>query len=274
MINIIFQDDDIALINKPAGLVVNRAESVKVETLQDEWEKQIENFQLSIENWGKLLPEDFSDEYGSPEEIFASRSGIVHRLDKDTSGIMVLAKNPGALINLLSQFKQRQVKKSYMALVHGQIKDTELMIDMPMARSKANPHKFTQDQGGRGAVTKVVVKQRFVGLKNELVDSFDKQVKQFYKNTNQGFTLVECFPQTGRTHQIRVHLSQSGYPLVSDSIYLGRKWQRMDEKWCSRHFLHALELEFTHPRNKERVSYQAELSSDLTNALKYLITGS
>ncbi|HOZ03504.1 MAG TPA: pseudouridine synthase, partial [Candidatus Woesebacteria bacterium] len=115
-ISILYEDNDLVAIDKPGGVVVNNASSVSGPTIQDWWSAKISKLSLS-ENWQALVPSDFNNEYGTPEEVFAQRSGVVHRLDKDTSGVLLLAKNPGALINLLAQFKQRQVHKTYLCLV-------------------------------------------------------------------------------------------------------------------------------------------------------------
>jgi 23S rRNA pseudouridine1911/1915/1917 synthase len=253
-IKVIFEDRDILVVNKPAGLIVNRAKTVKGETLQG-WffGRQEDRKTERLEDWGKLLPEDFDNQYGEPEEIFEQRNGLVHRLDKYTSGVMVLAKNPGSLVNLLSQFKKREVKKRYICLVHGELSVESGEVNVPIARSKNNNKKFAVVLNGRSAIT-------------------EYKVLQFYQKQGyqQGFSLVECLPKTGRTHQIRVHMTHLQHPLVGDKKYLGKKRARLDEQWCPRQFLHASFLEFTHPRTKKRVSFEAELSEDLKKALSLL----
>ncbi|MFC1711256.1 RluA family pseudouridine synthase [Patescibacteria group bacterium] len=232
---IIYQDDDILVINKPSGLVVNRAESVKAETLQDWVEK---NIKLDIKT-GKL------------EEAFSKRSGIVHRLDKDTSGVLVIAKNSKAFLNLQKQFKLRKVEKKYLSLVHGKVEPKIGDIKMPLARQLTDRKKFTVRLGGRSSAT------------------YYKVVKRFLKN-ERFFSLLEVKPMTGRTHQIRVHLKHIGYPLVADPIYLGTKRLLEDKKWCQRLFLHALNLKFFHPTSGKQKEFKAEIPKILATVLSKL----
>lgn len=230
-IKVLFEDAFILVIDKPAGLVVNRAETVKDKTLQD-W---VEDRHKSI--FGK------SDSLSS----FIKRSGIVHRLDKDTSGAMVIAKDITAFNHLQSQFKKRQVKKHYLALVHGRLEPKLGDIKMPLARQPSDRKKITVRLGGRVAVTQY---QR-LGLYN-------------------GYSLVELEPETGRTHQIRVHLKHINHPIVADPIYLGDKRLKQDLGFCPRLFLHALKLSFVHPNTKKRVSFESKLALDLKRALASL----
>ena len=154
---ILFEDQDILVIAKPGGMVTNRAQSVSGETLQDWFEKQQD--QSFPDDWSQLLPDDFSNEYGEPEEIYQERQGMVHRLDKDTSGVMVFAKHPGSLINLLKQFRLREVQKEYLALVHGQFRVEQGRLTAPLGRSRDNRQKFAVDIEGRKAVTEYAVEQ-------------------------------------------------------------------------------------------------------------------
>lgn len=196
-IRVIFEDSQILVIDKPAGLV---SEDIK--------------------------------------------SGLlVHRLDKDTSGLLLLAKTEKALENLQEQFSGREVKKEYLALVHGQITESRL-IDAPIMRNPKIYNKFVVDKDGKLAAT------RF-----EPVKIFDN------------YTLIKCFPLTGRTHQIRVHLKYINHPIVSDFQYAGRKIYKLDSEWCPRQFLHAAKIGFYHPETKEWVEFESPLPKDLEEAL-------
>ena len=256
-LDILYQDEDLLVINKPAGVVVNRAKSVQGETVQDFFQKQIS---VQTRLIASLLPKNFDPQYGSPEEIFAERQGMVHRLDKDTSGALILAKNPGSLVNLLAQFWERQVQKKYLALVHGKFNVERDIISFPIARAHDDRQKFRVDISGREAKTEYRVLEFYPDLKD----------KKLRSKSYQGFSLLECLPKTGRTHQIRVHLAHIKHPLVGDLKYLGRKRRKLDTLWTKRHFLHASEITFTHPRSGETLTITAPLPSDLQTVLSML----
>jgi 23S rRNA pseudouridine1911/1915/1917 synthase len=265
-IEVIFEDQDILVINKPAGLVVNQADSVKESSLQDWLEKKLGG--KTFKDWEGLVPDDFNGEFGTPEEIFKQRLGMVHRLDKDTSGVIITAKNPGSLVNILAQFQQRQVSKKYTCLSHGKFRVPRATINAPLGRMSADRQKFAVVSDGRPAVTDYEV----VGYYPDFNDLGIEKLKKFKKKISvyQGFSLVNCWPKTGRTHQIRVHLKHWKHPLVGDNKYVGKKRTKLDAIWCSRQFLHAAEIEFTHPRSGEKVSFSAELAVDLKEVLKLL----
>ena len=270
---ILFEDQDLLVINKPGGVVVNRADSVSSKTLQD-WFIERQKDQDFSTGWAKFLPDDFSDDYGTPEEIYLQRHGMVHRLDKDTSGAMVFAKHPGSLINLLTQFRTRQVDKKYLALVHGQFRVERGTLTMPLGRSRTNRQKFAVNLKGRSAVTEYQVTQIFSGfnwskLESKLGD-IAVELKKNQRFYEQGFSLVKCVLRTGRTHQIRAHLTHEQHPLVGDTKYIGRKRARLDPLWCPRQFLHAVSLEFTHPRINQRQRFEAELPLELKTTLSFL----
>lgn len=225
---IIFEDDDVLVVDKPAGMVVNRAETVKGKTLQDWVEEHLEW------DWESL--------------DFVRRSGIVHRLDKETSGLLLVAKTPQVFAALQKQFKERQVKKSYLALVHGKIEPSRGMIEASISRSPFDRKKFGVFLGGREAETKY------------------KVLSIRYKEANF-YSLVELEPKTGRTHQIRVHLKYIGHPVVGDEKYAGRKTARSDRKWCPRQFLHASFLSFTQPKTGKKIKFSSKLPSDLKQAI-------
>lgn len=275
-IEILYEDNDLLAINKPAGVVVNEAASVgDKETIQSWfWQRLLQNGD-KFEVESSLVPSDFDESYGDPLTIFNERKGMVHRLDKETSGALLLAKNPGSLVNLLSQFKNRQTQKKYLCLVHGLFNLKEDLIAFPIARSTDDRTKYRVDISGREAVTKYQVTKSFSNLNiSELKkrEISDEAVKLLKKNSNsyQGFSLVECWPKTGRTHQIRVHLNHIKHPLVGDKLYVGKKRKKLDEIWCHRHFLHASQLVLSHPRSQNELQIDAPLPQDLVNVLSLL----
>lgn len=211
-VEVIYEDNDIIVINKPKGMVVHPANGNPDGTLV--------NAVMSI------CKDSLS---GIGGEI---RPGIVHRLDKDTSGIIIVAKNDKAHINLSEQIKNHEVKKTYVALVRGVVKENNATINIPIGRSKTDRKKMAVDPKGKQAVTHFKVLKR-------------------YKN----YTLLEVNIETGRTHQIRVHLSHIGYPIVGDTVYSNGKneWEIVGQ--C----LHAKSLEFRHPITDEHMRLEAEL---------------
>lgn len=213
---VLFEDENLMVIDKPAGWVVNKAETTK---------------DLTVQEWFGL---------GSGEGEFYAKGGIVHRLDKDTSGVMVLAKTPEAYEKLKQQFLERKTTKKYIALVHGEFKDLEGVISTPIERFGT---KFYVGKDlSRMAITEW------------------KVIKKIGENT-----LVELTPHTGRTHQLRVHMRHLGHPIVSDPLYGDRKTWKQDLKFCPRLFLHAKSLEFTHPTSGGKVTFEAELPVELSN---------
>ncbi len=223
---IISEDKSILVIDKPAGMVVNRAKTTKEKTIQD-WVGDY----LKIKGRG-----------------IGGRAGIVHRIDKETSGVLVVAKNQRAFEDLQKQFKQRKVEKRYLALVHGKVEPKKGVVEAPITRSPFNRKKFGVFLGGRPAKT-------------------GYEVKKYYSD----FTLLEIIPKTGRTHQIRVHLKYLGYPIVADEKYAGRKTARADRKWCPRQFLHASSLTFVHPQTKKKVRFTSPLPTKLKEVSQSLV---
>ena len=249
-IPILFEDSQILVMNKPPGLVINRAESVKEPTLQD-W--------MEAQSWYGNWDTSYGDE---DVALYRSRSGVAHRLDKDTSGVMVLAKNPASLIELMRQFRDRETQKTYCALVHGKFSTQSGTVNLPLARNVGNRERFTVDPEGRESETEYKVLDFFPHAPAYLGQ---KKTMSY-----QGFSLVELKPKTGRTHQIRVHMAYIKHPLVGDLKYVGRKRSRVDGEWCPRQFLHAKQLCFTHPVTKERHCIEAKLPEDLEKVLTLL----
>jgi 23S rRNA pseudouridine1911/1915/1917 synthase len=192
--------------------------------------------------------------------LFYDRNGIVHRLDKETSGVLVMAKTPEAYIELLRQFRERLVRKTYLALVHGQVEQETGVVDELIGRLPWNRKRFGVLPGGRRSVTEYRV------IKTFQVKGKDRSAARNLQLAT--YSLLELSPRTGRTHQIRVHMKHLGHPVVGDELYAGRKTARADRKWCPRLWLHARSLEFTHPKTKKKVKFEAELPRELEEALK------
>ena len=223
-LDVIYEDDDIIVINKPKGMVVHAANGNPDRTLVN-----------AVMN---LCKDSLS---GIGGEI---RPGIVHRLDKDTSGAIIVAKNDKAHINLSQMLKNHEIKKTYLALVRGVIKENEATINMPIGRSTKDRKKMDVDKNGKEAVTHFKVLER-------------------YKNK---YTLLQINLETGRTHQIRVHLSHIGYPIIGDEVYSNGK-----NEWnVSGQCLHAWKLEFNHPITGKKLSLEAEIPEYLKNIIKEL----
>lgn len=241
--NILFEDESLVVLAKPAGLVVNRADSVKEATLQDWFEDSYPSI------FDSLLAKSIRAE---AEQLFIDRGGMVHRLDKDTSGVMVWAKTPATMIDLMAEFKHRQVDKTYWALVHGKFSVPTGQIRVPLSRTTRDRKKFGVVVGGKMTETRYQVLKKYKGEGN------------LYQ---AGFSLVELYPKTGRTHQLRVVLKHLHHPIVGDVTYVGRKRAKADREWCPRQFLHAHELSFSHPESHKYVSFRAPLSEDLETVL-------
>ena len=225
-LTLVYEDDDLVVIDKPAGLVVHPAAGHDRGTLV--------NAVLGH------IP-DLGSAGGIGGEV---RPGIVHRLDKETSGLIVVAKHDRALQFLQDQFKARTIKKMYLALVEGIVEPREGVIDAPIGRSKADRKKMAVLHEGRSARTRYRV-MRFYG--------------------NPALTLIEAYPETGRTHQIRVHFAWFKHPLVGDKIY-GRQHPLVP---IERHFLHAASLTLT-LLNGETRTFTAKLPGDLQSILDQL----
>lgn len=222
-IEIIYEDNDIIVVNKPKGIVVHPANGNPDGTLVN-----------AIMN---ICKDSLS---GIGGEI---RPGIVHRLDKDTSGILIVAKNDKAHINLSEQIKEHKVKKTYIALVKGIVKENNATINMPIGRSEKDRKKMAVTKKGKDAITHFKVLKRY-----------DK------------YTLLEINIETGRTHQIRVHLSQIGYPIVGDEVYSKGKNEWNIKGQC----LHAKSLDFKHPTTNENMHLEAKIPQYFEKILEEL----
>jgi len=224
---IIFEDESILVLNKPSGWITNDASTTTTQPVLQTWLR--ENLKYPL--------------IGDRER----RDGIVHRLDKETSGLLIIAKTISAFENLQSQFKERKVTKTYIALTHGEIELKEGEIVASVGRLPWRRERFGVLPGGREAITKY------------------KVISYHSLITDHGslFTLVELYPKTGRTHQIRIHLKFIGHPIVGDYFYAGRKTAREDRLWCPRLFLHASKISFFHPETGKELTFESELPKDL-----------
>lgn len=232
-LDIVFEDDDLIVINKPAGLVVHPAAGVQSGTLAN---ALAYHFQKLSTRAGAIRP------------------GIVHRLDKDTSGLLVAAKTESSHENLADQFRAREVFKSYVALVYGVVKQEAGRIEQPIARDARNRTRMAIVAGGRGALSLYKVRR-----------SYDS------------FTLLDVEIKTGRTHQIRVHLSWLKHPVVGDELYAGGRDNNVQDvrlraqiRKLNRQFLHAEHLRFSHPKTGEPMGFAAPLPAELLGLLDQL----
>ena len=208
---VLYEDDDCIVINKPVGLLTHSKGAFNPEPTVATWLAQ------------------------RTPAMTGDRAGIVHRLDRATGGVMICAKNPDALAWLQKQFSERKVKKTYVALVLGELKNPEAIIDMPIERNPKKPQTFRVGSNGKPAMTHY------------------KVIK-----TNATYSLLELRPATGRTHQLRVHLHQIEHPIVGDTVYAGPPAERL--------FLHAVELEITLP-NHERQTFTTQLPAAFTKLI-------
>ncbi len=233
-IEIVYEDESLAVINKPAGMVVHPGAGISNGTLAN-----------AIAHHFKLQAGDAK---------YENRVGIVHRLDKDTSGLLVVAKTEEIHEKLSEQFRERQVFKSYVALVHGATEQKEGTIDQPIAREKHNRTRMAIRAHGRNALSLWKVRKRF-----------------------EKFTLLNVEIKTGRTHQIRVHLMSINHPVVGDETYnAGRDKTvrdldvRQTIADLNRFFLHAERLHFNHPQTEERLEFYQPMPPELKNLLELI----
>ena len=231
---IISEAEHFVVINKPTNLVVNRSETAKSTTLQDLVEAS------NILNRKKDIPEAKNvKDLDTLFDEFTARSGIVHRLDKNTSGVLLVAKDIFGFYVLKKQFVKRKVKKEYHAVVWGDfLKSLEdkdyILVDLPIDRSPRNRQKFAIVATGRPAVTKVYSAHPLLNKKLNYVGTLEGNV----------FSFVKALPKTGRTHQIRVHLKALNHEILGDDIYQGKKQNQFSQKHNFPLMLHAYKLNF------------------------------
>ncbi len=242
-ISILHEDAVLLVIDKPPGMVVNNATTVQGATVQD-WASA----HLSISAPEHIVKAQVLADGTVIRDIeaeFRARAGIVHRIDKETSGCLVIAKNPQAFDALQRQFKEREIHKTYLAIIHGNLVPQEGEIRAPVGRLPWNREQFGIVPGGKDAVTLYVVRSAGESPDGEAI------------------SLVELMPQTGRTHQIRVHLKYVNHPIVGDYLYAGRKTARADRLWAPRVMLHAWKISFAHPTSGQTLAFEAPMPDDM-----------
>lgn len=220
-LEIVYEDEDVAVVNKPKGMIVHPAAG---------------NYENTLVHGLLYELEDLSTING------VARPGIVHRIDKDTTGLLMIAKNDKASLSLTEQLKAHTCKRTYQALVYGTIQENKGKINAPIGRDQMDRKKMAVTKNGKEAITHFTVLKRF-----------------------KDFTLVECALETGRTHQIRVHFSYIGHPLVGDKVY-GRRKVIGDEG----QFLHAKTIGFLHPSTGQWMEFDSELPEYFKVFLKQL----
>ena len=238
-LEVIYEDDDFSIINKPSGVISHPTSNNKDQTLVN------------------ILLNQFEDKLSNhPDPL---RPGIVHRLDKDTTGVMIIPFNEYAHWKIADQFKNRTIQKEYIALTWGEWADDEGIIENKLSRSKKNPLKYQSSMEGRVATSK-------------------------FKLINKGkyFSAINFFPKTGRTHQIRIHCSEKGYPIIGDELY-GGGWKKLNEylpevrKKISNnfsiqngHYLHASSISFLHPKKEKKILFKAQPSKEFSNLFEMI----
>jgi 23S rRNA pseudouridine1911/1915/1917 synthase len=238
-LEVIYEDNNFAIINKPFGVISHPTPNNKDQTLVN------------------ILLNKFEDKLSShPDPL---RPGIVHRLDKDTTGVMIIPFNEYAHWKIADQFKNRTIQKEYIALTWGEWVEDEGLIQNKLSRSKKNPLKYQSSMKGRLATSK-------------------------FKLINNGkyFSAINFFPKTGRTHQIRIHCSEKGFPIVGDELY-GGGWKKLNEylpevqKRINKnisiqngHYLHAKSISFIHPKTDKKVVFNAEPNEEFINLLEMI----
>jgi 23S rRNA pseudouridine1911/1915/1917 synthase len=234
-LHIVYEDDDLIVVDKPAGMIVHPGAGIESGTLAN------------------ALVYHFNQLSGSAGRI---RPGIVHRIDKETSGLLVVAKNDAAHMKISEQFHDRKVFKMYVALVYGRVSQSLGDIEANLGRSPHNRTRMAVLKGGAG---------RYAHTLFQVVERYPE------------FTLLRVQIKTGRTHQIRVHLAHIGHPVVSDALYgMGRDNMVQDARMkkqvrqLGRHFLHAAQLEFHHPVSGELLKFESPLPRELTSFLSFL----
>lgn len=242
-IKIVFEDQHLIVLNKPAGILVHPTPAGERNTVVDFLKKHI--FKPLPHPWGGVKGLNWPD---------PTRPGIVHRLDKDTSGLIVVAKSPEILSRIQKQFKKRQVKKKYLTLVLGRT-PKKGRIKTSISRSK-NQQKTQIINFAKTTARPAVTLY---------------QTKGYYSFASEPLSLVEVSPQTGRMHQIRVHLKSIGHPVIGDPLYNNKLARKISREFdIHRQFLHASKLQFQHPISKEIMSFESHLPAELQDLLAKL----
>ncbi len=225
---VIEENPDFFVFQKPVGLVVNTSETSSTNTLQD------------------YLDETYTY-YADKSTVFGQRSGIVHRLDKDTSGLLLVAKNEVAFEALTDLFKTKNIHKEYYAVVHNKLEQGSVEINLPLQRNPQTRTKFGISSDGRLSITKVINKGSFI--LNDHV-----------------FSLVLALPLTGRTHQIRVHMASINHPIAGDVLYTGKNLSKVGQELFGRMMLHAHKLTFLY--NDKTYTFESHLPKAFAQVLE------
>lgn len=243
-IKIIYEDKDLLVLNKPRGLMVHGDGRSKEKTLSD----------FLVEKYPGI--KNVGEPWTSPQGEVIYRPGVVHRLDKDTTGVLIVAKNQETFEFLKKQFQEREIKKTYRAIVFGNIKENDGVIDRPIGRSSKDFRMWSAMRGARGemrdAVTEFKVLKRFEAINGE--------------GEKETFTYLEAYPKTGRTHQIRVHMKAISHPIVCDNLYAGKRKCALG---LSNIALHSYSIEFEMP-NRKKTLFEALLPEDFEQALSVI----
>lgn len=237
---VLYENKDIVVVDKPAGLLVHPTEANEINTIAS-W------FLMKYPGIKKLQ---------WPNK---TRVGVAHRLDKDTSGLIILAKNPEVLKKLQDEFRNRKVKKTYLSLVLGKVEPPEGKIEAPITRGNAGQQKIQEFaySFSKGTIRSAVTLYRTM---------------RYYNYDNNILTLLEAMPQTGRMHQIRVHLKHIGHPIIGDPLYSTKESRKVSkELGLNRQFLHAEKLEFKNPTSGQLIMVESKLPKELEEILEKLI---
>lgn len=241
-IDIIFENNNLLIINKPLGMLVHGDGRNEQETLVD-W---------ILEKYPQI--DGVGEDIYINEKVSIKRPGIVHRLDKDTTGILIIAKNQDSFYSLKEQFKNREIKKNYRTFVYGAVKFDKKTIMSEIGRSKTDFRKWTTNRGVRGEAREAETKYKLI-------------------TKNSDFSYLDIFPKTGRTHQIRVHLKHDNYPIVADHLYAGKKFNREapaeENLFFTTQALHAYKIKFK-DLNGEEIEAIAEVPKSFKKALKVI----
>ncbi len=228
-LDVLYEDDWLMVINKPAGMVVHPAPG--------HWQGTLVS--ALLHHWRGPLP-----------GLDPARPGIVHRLDKDTSGVLLIAKDADTLATLGAQFRRREIEKQYLAFVWGRVRTASGVISQPIGRNPVHRMRMAVRQGGREAYTRFQVVERFADV-----------------------SVLRLWPRTGRTHQLRVHLAAIGHPIVGDAVYGGAR-PRHGRTPLARQALHAEQITLHHPHTHERVTFIAPLPHDMSAWREHLAASS
>jgi 23S rRNA pseudouridine1911/1915/1917 synthase len=250
-LDIVYEDDHFIALNKQANLVVHPARGVWTGTL-------VNGLVYYGKKWSTINGE--------------WRPGILHRLDRNTTGIMLVAKSDEAHWRIARQFENRTIKKTYVAVTHGVPELLADVIDMPIGKDRYVREKQAVrkiENGGKAAITKYEVQEIFESPADVVLENSEFPIDRKNPLPPARFALIKLSPKTGRTHQLRVHLSHLGYPIVGDTMYGGRIFQHGDFR-LARQALHAYEISFVHPATLDPITLQAPLPPDIAEMTRIL----